>query len=95
MEFKKNILINGVKFTLRPSTRKNKKYDVFLNINKIKKFIVSFGDTRYQHYYDKIGFYKNLNHNDKNRRKRYIQRHKNDNINNPFMAGFWSFQFLW
>ncbi len=95
MEFKKIIDINGSNYILEPSTHKNKKYDVFININNYKKFIVSFGDIRYEHYYDKIGFYKNLNHYDEERRKRYIQRHKNDHIDDPLMAGFWSFHFLW
>jgi len=95
MEFKKNIKINGFIFTLKPSTRKYKKYDVFMIINNDKKYITSFGDLRYQHYKDKIGLYNNLDHNDKERRKRYRQRHSKDYINDPFMAGFWSYNFLW
>ena len=56
------------------STRKNKKYDIYIldNTNKRKK--ISFGDTRYKHYFDKLGKYKYLNHNDKKRRDNYRRR---------------------
>ena len=42
------------------------------NNNKKKK--ISFGDTRYEHYFDKLGKYKHLNHNDKKRRESYRRR---------------------
>lgn len=85
-------IIDGKKYTIIPSTRKkNKKYDVFLD----GKYIVSFGDTRYQHYRDRFGHYKNLDHNDKKRRDRYRARHMNDIIDNPNFAGFWAWHFLW
>lgn len=78
-------------YTIKVSTRKNKKYDVY----KDDKYITSFGDKRYQHYKDLIGYYKNLDHNDKKRRDNYRSRHKNDNIDNPNYAGYWSYNFLW
>lgn len=81
--------VNG--YTIKVSTRKNKKYDVF----KDDKYITSFGDKRYQHYKDLIGYYKNLDHNDKKRRDNYRSRHKNDNIDNPNYAGYWAYHFLW
>lgn len=81
--------ING--YTIKPSTRKNKKYDVYKN----DKYITSFGDTRYQHYYDKIGYYEHLNHYDEKRRKNYRSRHRNDNITDPNYAGYWSYNYLW
>lgn len=82
-------VING--YTIKISTRKNKKYDVYKN----GKFITSFGDTRYEHFHDKIGYYSKLNHNDKMRRDNYKKRHQHDNINNPNFAGFWSYHYLW
>jgi len=74
-----------------PSRRKNKKYDVYDNNNR---YITSFGDNRYQQYIDLIGYYKNLNHYDKNRRDNYRNRHKNDKLN-ELSAGFFSYYYLW
>jgi hypothetical protein len=74
-----------------PSKKKHKKYDVYKN----DKYILSFGDLRYEHYHDKIGYYKNLNHGDKQRRSNYRKRHKNDHINDPDRAGYWSYWYLW
>jgi hypothetical protein len=59
-------------YIIKPSTRKNKKYDAF---NKEGKKIASFGDKRYQHYFDKIGYYSDLNHLDKERKRLYYARH--------------------
>lgn len=75
-----------------PSKRQYKKYDVYdLNNN----YITSFGDNRYEQYKDKIGFYSSKDHNDKKRRDAYRSRHKNDNIDNPDYAGYWSWNYLW
>jgi hypothetical protein len=81
-----NILDN---FYVRPSTRKNKKYDVFED----DKYLLSFGDKRYQQYYDKIGFYSHLNHLDNERKKRYYARH--GKTNNKKSAKYWSNKYLW
>lgn len=78
-------------YTVKVSTRKNKKYDVY----KDDKYITSFGDKRYQHYKDLIGYYKDLDHNDKKRRELYRLRHRNDNIDDPNYAGFWAWNYLW
>ena len=58
-------------YTFKKSKRQNKKYDAY----KHGKYIVSFGDNRYEHYFDKIGVYSNKNHNDKKRRDLYYKRH--------------------
>ena len=47
------------------STRKNNEYDIYVLDNNNKRKKISFGDTRYQHYFDKLGKYKHLNHKDK------------------------------
>ena len=62
-----------------------------------KKYVTSFGDKRYQHFKDQtpLKTYKNLDHNDPKRRDLYRQRHKNDNINDPNYAGYWSWFYLW
>jgi len=108
MTFQKIIIVKGIKYLLEPSKKENKKYDVYLVFNNkemgigvlednqfVKRYILSFGDKRYQHYKDKIGYYKNLDHNDKQRRKLYRNRHKNDNIDDQNYAGFWSWHYLW
>jgi hypothetical protein len=56
------------------STRKHKKYDIYVLDNNNKKKKISFGDTKYQHYFDKLGKYSHLNHNDKKRRESYRRR---------------------
>jgi hypothetical protein len=76
-------------YTIYKSTRKNKKYDVYDN----GKYLLSFGDARYQQYYDKLGAYKHLNHYDENRRRLYYLRHGyTDNIKS---AKYWSNRYLW
>ena len=77
---------------IKPSTRKNKKYDVFKN----DKYIVSFGDKRYQHFIDRFGYYSNLNHYDEQRAENYRKRAKGlAPINNPYKANFWAYWYLW
>lgn len=75
-------IIDGKKYTIIPSTRKNKKYDVFLD----GKYVVSFGDIRYESF---------PQHKNKERLENYKSRHRNDNINDPNYAGFWSYWILW
>jgi len=76
-------------YVIKPSTRKNKKYDVY----KKEKYLLSFGDSRFQHYRDKIGHYKELDHKDKERRARYYKRHTK---NYPkYSADWFSKKFLW
>ena len=80
--------IDGIDF-YAPSTREHKKYDVIVNGHKI-----SFGDTRYEQYHDKIGYYKELDHDDKQRRLNYKTRHKNDKIHS-YSSGFFAWHYLW
>ena len=72
-----------------PSIKQYKKYDAYIN-NKI----YSFGDRRYEQYYDKIGYYKEYNHYDKLRRKNYRARHKYDKLN-EYSSGYFSYYYLW
>lgn len=71
-------------------TGNNKKYKV-----RYDGKLIYFGDKRYQQYHDKIGHYSNLDHEDKDRRQRYRNRHKNDKINDPTHAGYYSYWYLW
>jgi hypothetical protein len=66
MRYKKN----NYEF-VAPSKRKYKKYDAYKN----GKYLTSFGDVRYQQYYDNIGHYSKLNHYDNERKRLYYIRH--------------------
>ena len=61
-------------YTLRPSTRKHKKY---MAVWRDGRPAVHFGDNRYEHWRDStpLGIYTHLNHNDDERRRRYYLRH--------------------
>ena len=74
-----------------PSKHKFKKYDVY-DLNN--GYITSFGDTRYQQYRDKIGFYRDLDHMDLTRRANYQSRHQHDNLDR-LSAGYFSWKYLW
>lgn len=59
-----------------------KGYLIFVSDKPLKKYYalvnnkkVYFGDSRYEQYYDKLGYYKNLNHKDERRRNMYYKRH--------------------
>ena len=73
-------------YTLYKSTNPLKKYDVFIISSKGRTKKVSFGAKNYEDY---------TMHKDKQRRTNYRNRHRNDKINNPEYAGFWSWWVLW
>ena len=75
-----------------PSNSKNKKYSVYVMKNGKPK-LVHFGDTRYQQYFDSIGHYSDLNHNDKDRRKRYYARM--GKTTDKTTAKYWANKILW
>ncbi len=85
------VKIDGHDFDVYVSKRKHKKYDVYEN----DKYILSFGDNRYAHYFDKFGYYKKLNHNDKDRRNSFLKRTENHNSNNIYSANYWARNYLW
>ncbi len=74
-------------FYLYKSTNKQKKYMVkFINNITNKINTIHFGQSGYTDYtINKDDYIKYL----------YINRHKNDKINNPLFAGFWSYNLLW
>lgn len=76
-------------YKIKKSTHKHKKYDVFVN----GRYLLSFGDNRYQQYNDKLGLYKHLNHNDEKRRSLYYKRHGLDAV--PYSAKWFSHKYLW
>ena len=73
------VKING--FNYEKSTRKNKKLMVRVN-NKL----IHFGNPDYQHFKDKTGIWKNLDHNDPKRRKNYLKRSKGIKLKNGDLA---------
>lgn len=76
-------------YIIKPSTRKNKKYDAFKNGVKI----ASFGDNRYGQYFDKLGYYSHLDHLDKTRKRLYYARHGVEAIKGS--AKWFSHKILW
>ncbi len=83
-------VIDGFLF-VAPSKRKNKKYDVYDNITK--QYITSFGGLGYQQYKDRIGYYSDKDHKDKERKKNYYQRH--GKTNDKTSARYFSNLYLW
>ena len=78
------------KITFYKSLRKFKKYDAY---DADDKYICSFGDVRYQHYFDRIGLYSNLNHLDTSRKKLYFKRHNHSY--NKYSPDWFSKFILW
>ena len=76
-------------FLFKKSKRKNKKYDVFKN----NRYVVSFGDNRYQQFKEKIGIYKALDHGDKKIRDNYYAMHGKES--RLGIAKFFSHKYLW
>lgn len=89
MKIIKKFKYNSDIYNIVKSNRKNKKYDVYKN----DKYNLSFGDSRYQQYHDKLGEYTNLDHNDMDRRKLYYARH--GDYDKPMTAKYFSHTYLW
>ena len=76
------------------SKAKNKKYSVYVKSdNKSGKKLINFGDRRYEHFKDKLGHYKRLDHNDPERKKAYYARH--GKATSKDTARYWSSKILW
>jgi hypothetical protein len=72
-----------------PKRTSKKKYDVY----KDGIFLTSFGSNTNNQYRDKIGYYKNLDHLDKDKRKRFYDRFGKSP---KFESALWfSQRFLW
>lgn len=89
--------------TFTRSNVKSKKYLVTFYFNG-RKHKVNFGQLGYQHYKDKtpIKLYSNLDHNDRDRRRRYLARatmirDKKGNLtkDNPLSPNYWAIRYLW
>lgn len=87
--FKKLATFGGYPIFL--SDRPKKKYFAVVDNKKV----YFGGDPKiYEQYHDKIGYYKHLDHNDEERRKRYQQRHQkyHDRVGS---ASWLSWNLLW
>jgi len=77
---------------LYPSTVKGKRYTVYVPQSRTslgkgdKQVKVDFGSSEHDNY---------TIHKDPERKRLYQIRHKNDHINDPYSAGFWSWWVLW
>lgn len=84
----------------RRITPKNKKYSVYVKENN-KPTLIHFGDSNYQHYFDKIGNWSSLNHLDPVRRKSYLARakkiknHSGLAYKDKNSANYYAVKYLW
>jgi hypothetical protein len=90
-------------YKIMKSNAKFKKYSVYVMKNGKKKKI-NFGDVRYQHFKDRtpLKLYSKLDHNDKERRKRYLKRAKGIKLKNGKLAyldknqpNYYAVKYLW
>jgi hypothetical protein len=83
------IKINDKNYNIVVWNNPLKKYDVYYKDKKI----FSFGAKGYEHYKDRIGYYKDYDHLDNKRRELYYKRHnKKYNIISP---DWFAKMFLW
>lgn len=54
----------------------NFKYQVYVKGENGNPKLIGFGHRDYEHYFDKLGHYNNLDHKDKERQKQYLARAK-------------------
>jgi hypothetical protein len=93
--------VSYVKFTI-PSKGYKKYKAVIYDTNGKKIKSVLFGDRRYEHYFDRIGMWSELNHNDRKRRAAYRKRHEGVLLKDgtpaymqPYTPAFFSYHLLW
>ena len=85
------------KYEYEKSTAKNKKLMTVVDGKK-----VHFGDSRYRHYKDRTGIWKDKDTLDSKKRENYRKRHGNIKlkdgslaINNPKSPAYHSYRILW
>ena len=85
------------KYNYEKSTRKDKKLMTIVNNKKIH-----FGNPNYQHYKDRTGIWKNLDHKNKDRRNNYLYRASgirdgkgNLTKDNPESPNYHAIKILW
>lgn len=85
-----------LRFEYPPPTSVKKYIAVLLNPQTNREVRVSFGDRRYEQYHDRIGKYKHLDHQNKERRRLYRLRHAGEGEErNKYKAGWFAWHILW
>jgi len=75
-------------------TKSKNKYWVYVKADNKRGYKkIGFGHKDYEHYKDKLGHYKSLDHGDIERRKRYYARH--GEATSKDSAKYWSHSILW
>lgn len=64
----------GKPFYNRSVTPSQKKYSVYVKDESNNIKLIHFGDSSMQQFHDKIGLYNHLDHNNYDRRRRYLAR---------------------
>ena len=80
------------------SKRKGKKYSAILRKKATGRDVkVPFGALGYQHFKDStpLKLYTKLNHGDKDRRRKYKQRHSGFIRKGYYSPGYFSMKYLW
>lgn len=79
----------------------NHKYKVYVKRDGKKK-LIGFGHKKYKHFKDKLKMYSDLDHNDKDRRKKYraraskIKNKKGElTFKNKNYSNYWAYHYLW
>ena len=82
-------------FFIKKSSRKGKKYDIYVKRDGKYTYQLSFGSGAHRHYKDKtpLQAYKHLDHVDEDRRRRYYLRH--GRTNDKHSAKYWANKYLW
>lgn len=83
------IVLDDKEYQIKVWKNPLKKYDTYYKGKKL----FSFGQKGYEHYYDKIGHYKELNHLDTKRRENYYKRHNKKY--GKISADWFAKMFLW
>ena len=86
----------GKKILYKPwknTTKSKNKYWVYVKSDKGNVKKIGFGHKDYQHFKDKLGHYKSLDHGDPKRKKAYYARH--GKATSKDTAKYWSHKILW
>ncbi len=87
------ISVKGRRYTYYKSTRAGKKL-----MTTVDGRVVHFGALGYEHYRDRTGLYRSLDHGDPARRASYIARHRGGDgaaISDPTKPAFHALNVLW
>jgi hypothetical protein len=92
-----NITLQGTDYSIikAPASSPKKLSATYMNEKTGRLNTIKFGAKNYEHYFDQTGLLPlKLNHLDKDRRRNYRSRHRNDNLDRP-SAGILSWYLLW